>query len=208
RSYKRNNFNGSNVSDTPVNPGYEPGFTTGQAVVYDNFSTAGADIGGLQSGKVYYAIVVSPTKLKLADSPTGANFGGAIGLSPGLGSGHTLYAVAPAAQPLNPTTNVNLTPDTTHLGYRHRLRTGDPIAYAAGGFAEIGGLTDRRVYYAIVDETKPTQLKLAATLDDAKKGIAINLTSAPTAPQHTVRAVSFTTRSTDFGPGDVAYSGG
>src|SRR5262249_25216327 len=55
-----------NTGDNSINLSYDPGFTTGDAVVYD--AGGGGFIGGLATGATYYAIVdpAHPKKIKLA----------------------------------------------------------------------------------------------------------------------------------------------
>src|SRR5262249_53784193 len=142
--------------------------------------------------------------LRLADNAYDANHGVALPIQAGSGSGHAFYLVNPAAQLFNATTNVNLSTDTIDLGYRHGFINNTAIVYDAGAFPAIRGLERGTVYYAIVDPAHPTQLQLAAT----PSGSAIDLTSAPAAPQHSVSAYSSVAKSTDFGPKEVSYYGG
>ncbi len=58
------------TTNNTIDLGYNPGFTTGEPIFYDNSGPPSTDIGGLQRGHVYYAIVnpSQPTKIRLASS--------------------------------------------------------------------------------------------------------------------------------------------
>ncbi len=80
-----------NTSDNSINLSYDPGFSTGDAVIYDNGGAG--NIGGLTSGTVYYAIVNSsnPKKFELAETRQDALNGNAITLTrPTTGSAETI----------------------------------------------------------------------------------------------------------------------
>src|SRR5262249_39438315 len=68
----------------------DPGFGTGDAVIYDNGGGINTNIGGLTSGTTYYAIVdpANPKKVKLAKTRADALAGHAIPLT-GVGKGTT-----------------------------------------------------------------------------------------------------------------------
>jgi hypothetical protein len=63
--------------------------------------------------------------------------------------------------------------DEIDLGYVHGLKTGDAVVYDNGGGDSIGGLTTGTTYCAIV--VNPSKIELAATQQNAKEGIAIEL---------------------------------
>ena len=90
-------FNGANVTPATntINLGYNPGFSTGEGVVYDN--GGGTSIGGLVSGQLYYAIVdpSSPDTLKLASSYANAIAGIAVPLTAaGAGTSQSFKGIA------------------------------------------------------------------------------------------------------------------
>src|SRR5262249_10499380 len=43
-----------NTSTNTIDLGYNPGFTTGEPIFYDNSGSPSTDIGGLQRGHIYY----------------------------------------------------------------------------------------------------------------------------------------------------------
>jgi hypothetical protein len=164
------------------------GWTTGQALVYNN--GGGAGIGGLASGDtVYYAIVLNPTTIKLATSRANAIARIAVDLtSAGTSSSQSFKAVTDqAAQTFGPSAvTIGDDANTIDLGIPHGFTTGQAVVYNASGGTPIGGLQPGRVYYAIVDSTKLTRLRLAASLDAANQGVAIPLTSTGTVSAQTI----------------------
>src|SRR5262249_25152797 len=57
------------------------------------------------------------------------------------------------------------------------LTTGEALTYHQGTGNGAGPLMDGKMYFAIVDPSRPGQIQLAATQDDALHNIAIDLTS-------------------------------
>ena len=55
------------------------------------------------------------------------------------------------------------------------FNTGQAVVYRAGGDQAVGGLTSNQVYYAIADPNNADTFKLAATLEHAFAGQAIDL---------------------------------
>src|SRR5262249_2748238 len=73
------------------------------------------------------------------------------------------------------------------------------VAYHNGGGSNIGGLTDGQTYYAIVDSSQPTKVRLASTPADALAGKAIALPSTGSVAQYLVPApVQFTPSNVTF----------
>src|SRR5262249_7686738 len=96
-----------------------------------------------------------------------------------VGSGAQIYTAMPAAavQTFTPT-SVDTTTNTIDLGYDHAFTTGEPLFYDNSGSpdTDIGGLQRGHVYYAIVDPSQPTKLRLAASLADATAITAVPVT--------------------------------
>jgi hypothetical protein len=53
--------------------------------------------------------------------------------------------------------------NTLELGYAHGLRDGEAVVYDTGGGQPIAGLVSGGTYYAIVDASTPTRVRLALT---------------------------------------------
>ncbi|BAY10423.1 DUF4347 domain-containing protein [Calothrix sp. NIES-2098] len=85
--------------------------------------------------------------------------------------------IIPINETFDPQKVVDFNNDTINLG-NHRFSTGYAVVYYETGFSSIGGLSDGQTYYVIVDPNERQFIKLAASLDDAKAGKAIDL-SAP-----------------------------
>jgi len=75
------------------------------------------------------------------------------------------------------------------LGFDHAFSTGDAVLYDSGEGTDIGGLTSDQTYYVIVDKFDASQVRLAASRDDALAGVAINIDpSVATGASHTLTA--------------------
>ncbi|MCB1491701.1 MAG: hypothetical protein KDJ77_07865, partial [Rhodobiaceae bacterium] len=146
-----------------------------------NSISAGAGAGGLGGGIIVYQI--------------GGNFtdsystsGGSSGALDGDGSSvldfvnttvdtltGDMATEDDSPLPFNPATAVDSNAETIDLGEDRGLKTGDTLIYSSGGGTAVGGLTNGQAYYAIVDASDPTKVKLAATFEDAQAGTAIDL---------------------------------
>jgi hypothetical protein len=73
-------------------------------------------------------------------------------------------------------TGVNITTNVITLGTAVETQTGEPVVYTQST-SPIGGIVNRRVYYAI--RVTSTTFKFAETYDDAIAGTAVDLTSDP-----------------------------
>jgi hypothetical protein len=187
-------------------------FHSGDALVYND--NGGTDVGGLEDGQVYYAIVdpANPNLVKVAASASDALLGNAVALTSGGNSAQTFTPVtlAPGAS-FSPSgvitgSDINTINTATPVGFA----PGQAVTYNDGGGSDIGGLSNGQTYYAIVDTTQFTRLRLAATAADAQAGNAITLTSAGSSSTQQFTAVntppagaSSTAAKVDAG-GDVA----
>ena len=153
------------------------GLTTGDEVVYHTRpSAANLPVNGLVDGQVYYAIVLSPTQIKLAATRPGARRDcsrpHALGIRIGA---HDRPRVALGHRRVQPLERHPLAqPDQFHEP--PRPDTGDMVVYHRGsGNTAPGGLVDGATYYVIRIDS--ATIRLAATLADAQAGNAIYITS-------------------------------
>src|SRR5262249_17941484 len=146
------------TSGDEIDLGYDPGFPTGEEVVYDN--GGGGTIGGLTSGPAYFVILdaTNTPKIKLAATPTDAlngtprhHLGSTCGhfqqsfRTPGASPQSFNAAAAPTGAVL-PGSSANLIKvDATNLN------TGDAVIYhnGGGGATSIPGLIEGNTYYVI-----------------------------------------------------------
>src|SRR5262249_31895622 len=119
---------------------------------------------------------INSDKSILEDGATGVVGGNRIALTAQTGIGTAVYGqdpsvldhdvvtelsgtplqvkVGPITVPFNPSTNVNLTNNTTKVGTGPGLDTGSKLTYYAKGHTAIGGLTDAVAYFArVIDAT-------------------------------------------------------
>ena len=159
-------------------------------------------------GNVY--ISLAPDDLKKAYLKDGLNFGkignadlpGTQASLVGIGASvaytnltNTTTAVVGGVHTFNPSTAVNSSTNTINLGYNHNYSTGEELVYSTNGGTPIKGLVNGQAYYAIVDPTKPTQLKLAATYALALAGTALPLNpSTATGSYQSLQPVNDTTQ--------------
>jgi hypothetical protein len=159
-------FGSNSVTDSIIDLGYDHGFQTGDAVVYDD--GGGTKLGNLVDRQTYYVIRVDATRVKLADSLADAQAGSALvlGTHPtGSGANHSLrVAMDPAGnigllhnigRAFSPTTDVTSTFDSVDLGYAHGFQKGQAVVYTAGTDPAIGGLSNNTVYYVVPDASSP-----------------------------------------------------
>jgi hypothetical protein len=184
------------------------GLTNGQPVVYDD--GGGSDVGGLQNGHLYYAVVdpSNPNQLQLSATSGGSP----IALtSHGTSASQNIQGATlgtPTAS-INPS-SVIPAGAANSITYSRPVpySTGEELVYDDGGGSDIGGLTNGQTYYAIVDPNNPDQLRLAATADDAAAGNAIPLTSSGTATAQAFHPVTAGSASVTFTPSNVLYYSG
>ena len=184
------NFSPGDVNDAEgiesINLGYNHGYQTGDAVLYDN--GGGADIGGLTDGQTYYVIRLSDTAVQLAEVlddalaeiPAPADLDLTLG---GSGDAHSLRLdLDPSTASglkhglgvgFDPATCVSSADGTINLGYNHGFTTGQAVVYSHGGGASIGGLENKGTYYVIVVD--PTTIRLAESRQKAIAGTSIEL---------------------------------
>ena len=94
----------SNVANDTITLGSDPGFHTGQAVVYQ--AGGGTPIAGLQDGNTYF-VIVDPSdthKIKLAATATDAQAGTALHIGPGSAAGTQTLLANPAVSATNAAT--------------------------------------------------------------------------------------------------------
>ncbi len=159
--------------------GYEHGFETGDAVVYDHGT--GSDVAGLVHGQAYYVIPVDATTVQLATSQTDAEESRAIDLNrstqPGSGSMHRLRLDIDATgvrgdehqigRVFDPQVAVVGLGESIDLGQPHGFQPGQAIVYRKGSGAPIGGLVEGQTYYAVIEPASPNLLRLANSQEDA-----------------------------------------
>ncbi|MBC8508279.1 MAG: hypothetical protein H8D34_25770, partial [Chloroflexi bacterium] len=184
-------FNTQASVDSPedtITFGADHGYTNGDAVVYDTAS--GAQNIGLTDGTIYYVVVVSDTKIKLANSRKEA-----LGYQPAVinltasasGETHEIALLtdntvadtntsaaqtvtrANATATFDPVAGVSGTQIT--LEAIGDLQVGDALQYSSAGENAIGGLTNDTAYYIV--SISGNQIELAT----AAGGTALNLTA-------------------------------
>src|SRR5262249_5902972 len=153
--------------------GFDPGFNTGDEVVYDD--GGGADIGGLTSGNVYYVIkdATNSHKIKLATTHDNAVNGTAITLtSTGGHAQQSFRKVTSSGHTFDGRTNVlsESAVNTITVPSNSTLQTGDAVVYHSGDGTGIPGLVDGQTYYVIRKST--TRIELA-TADDTSTPVAL-----------------------------------
>jgi len=133
-------------------------FLEGQQVVFRN--RGGGEAGGLNDGTQYFVHVIDAQNVTLSLTSMGppvmldlAHAGQGLVLAPVEN-----FRFDPAA---------SISEELIDLGTAHGFITGQPLYYTSEGGLPIGGLTNGRVYYAVVDAAHPAQLRLAATRDHA-----------------------------------------
>jgi hypothetical protein len=82
--------------------------------------------------------------------------------------------IIPINQTFDASKVVDFNNDTINLG-NHQFSTGDAVIYRKSNLVSIGGLSDGTTYYVIVDPNQRQFIKLAASVDDAKAGTAIDI---------------------------------
>ncbi|MEO1688887.1 MAG: hypothetical protein AAFU61_13370, partial [Pseudomonadota bacterium] len=90
----------------------------------------------------------------------------------------SMVAPSPMRAAVPAESSVDSAADTFDLRGDFGLSTGDSVVYDAGGDVSIAGLRSGHVYFAIVDETDPRRIALAATRQDALNGVAIDIDGA------------------------------
>ncbi len=141
-------------ANSAIDLGYTHGFTTGDAVVYSN--GGGTSIGGIGHGNVYYAIVVSPTKIQLAETAPDAVANLPIRLSPYYASGTNHgFGRAFRALPI-----VDNHANTVSFPQSHPFRDGQLLTYQSDSGTAIGGLSNGESYYVNVVDSRSVQLSL------------------------------------------------
>jgi hypothetical protein len=169
-----------------IDLGYEHGFTTGQAIIYDN--GGGESIGGLASGETYFVVVMNATTIQLADSRADAtavtptivelDSAEASGTSHGFGG---VFHDRPA---------VDAEANTIRFDRQHAYATGDAVTYQSGGGQAIEGLVDGNTYYVIVVDGNTIQLTASEAAATAETPTAIELDATDaSAAGHGLRGV-------------------
>ncbi|MBL4826874.1 MAG: hypothetical protein JKY66_04040, partial [Spongiibacteraceae bacterium] len=172
--------------------GLDHGFTTGEAVIYENSSSGGGqDIEGLVNAAVYYVIeIVDAKALNLAavnDASYSINLaagheyvtGDALVYKNGGGNNigelqdSQVYYVIANRNEFNPLSAVHSLDDSVDLGLGPEYATGDAVTYSNGGGVSIDGLVDEQVYFLVVDGENPGRVKFALSYADAVADTAI-----------------------------------
>ncbi|MBS0263399.1 MAG: hypothetical protein JSS02_15765, partial [Planctomycetes bacterium] len=142
-------FELSSVSNSTIVFAKSPGFTVGQAVVYNHGD--GTRPAGLADGTVLYVSFVNndPKKIQLATAPGGT----ALTFAGGTGTAN----LSPAAT-FDPTA-LHVSNNQITFTQAHGLVNGQKIVYRVGpGHTAIGGLTDGQPYYVTVVDADTIQL--------------------------------------------------
>src|SRR5262249_5664180 len=92
-----------------------------------------------------------------------------------VGGSVKAFVGSPNRYTFDATSAINASNNSINLGPTS-LRTGDPVVYDNDGGPSIAGLQSGKTYYAIVNPSSPSQVKLAGTPEDAQNGIALPLT--------------------------------
>ncbi len=155
---------GVNAANNTIDLGYVDGFQNGDQVVY---SDGGDDqIDGLIDGSVYYVGVINPTTIVLGRTAAEA-----------LASADAINGLAdPSAPKFGAAALIGN--NELNLGYVDGFQTGDGVVYNDGGGTNLGGLTNGQTYYVIA--VNATDIKLAASYEDALSGQAITLSRSLT----------------------------
>ena len=153
-------------SSNTIDLGFNPGFTDGEALVYNDASDK--RIGGLVNGTTYYAIVnpASPTTLQLSATPKSGNTDGtpvALNLNPYFQQLQQNLAVI-----VNPTGGL---PNSINFGFNAGFQLNDNFVYQG---SSIAGLTDGDTYWVISNSSDPDVIQLASS--------AANATASPPVP--------------------------
>lgn len=169
---------------------YDHRLTTGEALTY---TSTGTVMTGLTANQVVYAIVVSPSKFKVALNAGNAALGTAIAIT-GVGTNiHTFSRTIAFDGSVDTVVSVGL--DIITLA-AHGLNTGDYVQYTTTGTA-IGGLTANLYYYVIA--VGPNTIRLANTFQEATADVPtfINITALGVGTGHNlIKRVSFNTAAT------------
>jgi hypothetical protein len=111
---------------------------------------------------------------------------------------NTTTSVVGGIHTFDPSKAVNSSAGTIDLGYNHHYSNGQELVYSTNGGNVIKGLVNGQAYYAIVDSTRPTQLKLAASYALAQAGTALPLDpSTATGSFQSLQPVNNATQSFD-----------
>ncbi|MEY5010866.1 MAG: hypothetical protein RLZZ253_2005 [Verrucomicrobiota bacterium] len=142
------------------------GFATGDSVVY--VPGAGAEVGGLDAGTVYYVVALDANTIQLASSKANAQE-----LTP---------VVLDLTDAGTGTQNFVEADDQIRI-VGHGLSTGDSLVYAPGAGDAIGGLTAGTLYYAVAVDAD--NIRLASSRENALAGtpVVLDLTLAGTGTQ-------------------------
>ena len=174
-------FNGAQVSANKISLGYDPGFTTGEAVVYGNGGGTGLSGNGsaLVNGQVYYVILVTgqPDEVELAATFAQALAGTAMTLTAGSGMSQSLiglgtqvnFGAASAGDPTSAGVTVNASTTLFNLN----LAT-------SGGAGPSGAQLAFNGTFSYFGETSTTEAQVATgtdlTSDPGTEG-AVNVTA-------------------------------
>ena len=149
----------------------DPGFATGDAVVYHKGATGNTAPGGLIDGTTYYVIRLSSSAIRLAATMSDAMLGNAVFISStGTGTGETLVPSDPTKTATFASTAVTIDSSQVAFANPHGLATGEEVVYhnVGGADSAIGGLVDGHSYYVI--RLDALTIELAATPLDAQAG--------------------------------------
>ncbi len=143
------------------------GLRTGDQIVYR--AGAAGEVGGLTEGAALFVIAIDNDTIQLTDTRVGT----------------VLDLLAPdTSVTFDGTDETEVDPGDTITALGHELQTGDAIVYRSGAGNAVGGLVDGNTYFVSGDDADT--LRLAASLDEAGAGTAIDLTEVGSGVAHTL----------------------
>lgn len=163
------------------------GLSNAQEVVYH--SNGQPAIPGLTDGQTYFVIVVDSNSIKLAATSAAAAANNPIPLGPILG-GVLVHHIVPLVSASTITFGSAAVAtgaagaDQISFTTSHGLLPGAAVIYRANGGTAVGGLIDGATYYVIFIDS--THIQLAASLEDANRGIPVALTGAGVGTSHSL----------------------
>ncbi len=171
-------------SDDTIHLGYNPNFTTGEAVTYrtngqpiSSLDSTGTQSNGLTVGGTYYVIVVDSTDIELADSYYDALAGNALYLPTSGASGTQTLGVEGVNLTVPPLTfsTSNVSSNIINLGVADGLSEGEPVTYVTTG-TPISGLTSGQTYYVHV--VSSTSVELSSSSQNLANGDYLTLNTS------------------------------
>ena len=164
----------------------DPGWVTGDEVVYLGNGNGTSDVTGLNVGQDYYVFEQSPGVLQFSASafsivPLLAASSGMQNLVVVSSANSALSAGMPLS--FDASAGVNTLTNTITFAEPDGLRTGDQVRYEnSSDNADIGGLSSGQLYYVVTVDTSTIELTRTQTLV-ASLGTAASVVSSGSTPQ-------------------------